>query len=126
MAEKQMSLVQAKQSLSALSQRAHRGKTRVVITHVGKPQSVLMGYQTYMGMKAAVELLQRPDVIANIHRGLMQAKDGERELWSRPAVEGATGKSAPVLVELSRSKNVKKPSGAVLKPVRLSALAVKK
>jgi hypothetical protein len=51
---------------------------RYIITLQGQPQSVLLGYEEYQGMKAVAELLNRPNDLASIKTGLNQLESGKR------------------------------------------------
>lgn len=77
MPEKTKSISEARQNLPSLSQTAQKRLDRYVITHKGQPQSVLLSYKDYLGMKAAAELSRRPDVVESIRTGLRQLDAGQ-------------------------------------------------
>jgi len=76
MPERTKSISEARQSLPGLSQTAQKRLDRYIITHQGQPQSVLIGYNEYLGMKAAVDLLHRPEDLKSIQTGLAQIEAG--------------------------------------------------
>lgn len=78
MPERLRSISQARQTLPRLSQAVGQRMDRYVITHQGQPQSVLLGYQDYQSMKAATELVQRPDLVEDIRAGLKELAKGKR------------------------------------------------
>jgi PHD/YefM family antitoxin component YafN of YafNO toxin-antitoxin module len=78
MAEQMKSITDARKNLPGLSQAAQRKMDRYVITHQGQPQSVLVGWSEYQGMKALQELMNQPEALASLRRGLSQAKAGKR------------------------------------------------
>lgn len=78
MAEKHMPVSEARQQLPGLCKQAGSRMTRYIITQHGQPQAVMLGYKDYLSMKAAVELLQRPELVADIETGLAQLRRGER------------------------------------------------
>jgi PHD/YefM family antitoxin component YafN of YafNO toxin-antitoxin module len=78
MAEHLTPISKARAALTRLSRAAQKRLDRYVITQQGQPQSVLLGYDEYRGMQAAVELLQRPQVIGNINAGLKELESGKR------------------------------------------------
>lgn len=68
----------ARQNLPTLSRDAKSKMNRYIITHQGKPQSVLLGYEEFQGMKAAAQLLHQPKVLEDIRAGLQDVKHGRR------------------------------------------------
>jgi antitoxin YefM len=78
MAEQLKSITDARKSLREISQTAQDGMHRYIITNQGQPQSVLLGYKEYQGLKATVELLNRPEELARLRTGLGQLSRGER------------------------------------------------
>jgi PHD/YefM family antitoxin component YafN of YafNO toxin-antitoxin module len=78
MPERVKSITEVSRSLTALSQSARTQMKRYVITDQGEPQSVLLGYKDYQGLKMAAELLHRPDVVESIKSGLDDLKNGNR------------------------------------------------
>lgn len=78
MAERLTPISKARAALTRLSRSAQKRLDRYVITQQGQPQSVLLGYEEYRGMQAAVELLQRPEVLADISVGLKDLENGKR------------------------------------------------
>jgi PHD/YefM family antitoxin component YafN of YafNO toxin-antitoxin module len=78
MAEQMKSITDARKDLPTLSQTAQRKMDRYVITHQGRPQSVLVGWNEYQGMKAKAELVNRPKAVASIRKGLAELKEGKR------------------------------------------------
>lgn len=78
MPEKLVPVSEARQKLPGLSTAAKTKMDRYLITQHGQPQSVLLGYHDYQSMKAAVDLLQRPQAIEDIGAGLSQLRAGER------------------------------------------------
>jgi len=81
MAEKVMSLLAAVKSLPDLSDSAEKAWDRYIITKTDRPQSVLISYQEYMGLKETIDLLQRPDAIAQIDKSLHDISAGKRIPW---------------------------------------------
>jgi PHD/YefM family antitoxin component YafN of YafNO toxin-antitoxin module len=77
MPERLTSTSKARARLRRLSETAQKHLDRYIITVRGEPQSVLIGYGEYQGMKAAVELLQRPDVVQDIRAGLGELNEGK-------------------------------------------------
>ena len=77
MPERLTSISKARAKLPRLSQAAQKRLDRYVITLQGQPQSVLIGYDEYQSMKAAVELMQRPDVVEDIKAGLKELEEGK-------------------------------------------------
>jgi prevent-host-death family protein len=78
MSEQLKSISEARQSLPKLSETAQKRMDRYVITHHGQPQSVLLGYEEYQGLKAMAELVHRPEVIHSIITGLDELRAGKR------------------------------------------------
>jgi PHD/YefM family antitoxin component YafN of YafNO toxin-antitoxin module len=78
MAEHIKSITEIRQNLPNFSQDAEQKMDRYVITNQGRPQSVLVGYLDYQKMRAATELVMKPDAMASIRRGLAQYRDGIR------------------------------------------------
>ena len=77
MPERLTPISKARAKLPRLSQSAQKRMDRHIITLQGQPQSVLIGYDEYQSMKAAVELMRRPDVIENIKTGLKELDEGK-------------------------------------------------
>jgi PHD/YefM family antitoxin component YafN of YafNO toxin-antitoxin module len=77
MPERLTSISKARAKLPRLSQNAQKRLDRYVITLQGQPQSVLVGFDEYQGMKAAVELMQRPEVVEDIKAGLKELDEGK-------------------------------------------------
>lgn len=100
MSEQLKAISQVRQTLPKLSQSAEKQMERYIVTQNGSPQSVLLGYSDYQGMKAAVELLQRPEVMEDIRAGEKQLDEGKRlspeEAWQRLS-EGSASKQAAKL-----------------------------
>jgi len=92
MAEKVTSLGVAVKNLPELSQLAESEWDRYVITNVGRPQSVLISYQEYQGMKETLELLQNPEAVTQINEGLRDLSKRKRVPWTRatPAFKTST------------------------------------
>ena len=88
MPEKMKSISEARQNLPSLSQTAQKRLDRYIITHKGQPQSVLLSYKDYLGMKAAAELSRQPEIVESIRTGLRQLDAGKgltrRETSSSP------------------------------------------
>ena len=63
--------------LVAFVGKAQKELKRFVITRRGKPQAVLIGYEDYMNMNAALEVARRSDVLRSIERSLEQIRQGE-------------------------------------------------
>jgi len=78
MAERYTPISKARAKLPRLSKTAQDRQDRHIITQKGQPQSVLLGYEDYKTMRAAVELLRRPDVIEDVGTGLKELKQGKR------------------------------------------------
>jgi PHD/YefM family antitoxin component YafN of YafNO toxin-antitoxin module len=78
MPEEMKSISDARQNLPSLSRAAQRKMDRYIITHQGQPQSVLLGYDEYRGLKTAAELLKRPELVEDIRTGLKQLESGKR------------------------------------------------
>jgi len=74
MAEQFRSITDARKELPTLAETVEGGGDRVVITNQGKPQAVLLGYDDFRGLLAAVEFLNRPDDLARLRRGLAETK----------------------------------------------------
>jgi len=77
MPERLTPISKARAKLPRLSQSAQKSMDRHIITLQGQPQSVLIGYDEYQSMKAAVELMQRPDVVEGIKKGLKELDEGK-------------------------------------------------
>ena len=77
MPERLTSISKARANLPRLSQSAQKRLDRYIITLQGQPQSVLIGYDEYRSMKAAVELMQRPDIVEDIKAGLKELDEGK-------------------------------------------------
>jgi len=77
MAEELTSISKARASLTRLSRAAKRRMHRYIITHEGLPQSVLVGFDEYLSMKAAVDLMQHPEIVADIQAGLHELDEGK-------------------------------------------------
>ena len=77
MPERLTSTSKARAKLRRLSQTAQKSLDRYTITVRGEPQSVLIGYDEYQSMKAAVELMQRPEVVEDIKAGLKELDEGK-------------------------------------------------
>jgi PHD/YefM family antitoxin component YafN of YafNO toxin-antitoxin module len=77
MPEKMKSISEARQNLPSLSQTAQKRLDRYIITHKGQPQSVLLSYKDYLGMKAAAELSRQPEIVESIRTGLRQLDAGK-------------------------------------------------
>jgi PHD/YefM family antitoxin component YafN of YafNO toxin-antitoxin module len=77
MPERLTSTSKARAKLRRLSQTAQKNLDRYIITVRGEPQSVLIGYDEYQSMKAAVELMQRPEVVEDIKAGLKELDEGK-------------------------------------------------
>jgi len=77
MPERLTSTSKARAKLRRLSQTAQKSLDRYIITVRGEPQSVLIGYDDFQSMKAAVELMQRPDVVEDIRAGLKELHEGK-------------------------------------------------
>src|ERR1035438_6916133 len=78
MPELPKSISEARQNLPSLCQTAEARLNRYIITVQGEPQSVLLGYKDYQGLKAAAELLNRPELAADVRRGLKEIENGQR------------------------------------------------
>jgi len=70
MAEQFKSITDARKELPSLAAAVESGSDRVVITNQGKPQAVLLGYDDFRGLLAAVEFMNRPDDLARLREGL--------------------------------------------------------
>ena len=77
---------EVRQKLPTLAKAAEQRMERVVITQQGRAQAVLLGYEDYLGLKTAVELLRRPGLAegmeaasAELERGEGVALDGLKE-----------------------------------------------
>lgn len=77
MPERLTSISKARARLPRLSRSAQKRLDRYVITLQGQPQSVLIGYNEYQSMKAAVDLMQRPAVVEDIKAGLKELAEGK-------------------------------------------------
>jgi PHD/YefM family antitoxin component YafN of YafNO toxin-antitoxin module len=77
MPERLTSTSKARARLRRLSLTAQKHLDRYIITVRGVPQSVLIGYDEYQSMKAAVELMQRPEVVGDIKAGLKELDEGK-------------------------------------------------
>lgn len=117
MAEQVLSLHTAAKNLNRLSQQAESERDRFVITAaIGKPQSVLLSYQEYMGMKETIALFQKPETLAQIDQSLHDIAIGNRIPWRQsndnaisaivtevPDTEFEDSRSSPVPVSGSHS-----------------------
>src|ERR1035441_3282675 len=74
MAEQFMSITEARKQFPTLSQAVQGDGDQYVITNLGKPQAVLLGYGEYKGLLAATELLNRPRDLAHLQEGLAQTE----------------------------------------------------
>lgn len=110
MAERLTPISKARAALTRLSRAAQKRLDRYVITQQGQPQSVLLGYEEYRGMQAAVELLQRPQVIANINAGLKDLENGKRltpdEMKKRVREKMREGEASRLATELADRSGV--------------------
>ena len=68
---------EVRQKLPALARAAQERMARVVITQQGRPQAVLLGYEDFLGMKTAVELLRRPGLAAGMEEASAELERGE-------------------------------------------------
>src|SRR5437016_6121017 len=112
MAEKMKSISEARQNLPTLSQTAQKQMDRFIITHQGQPQSVLIGYDEYRGMKAAGDLLHRPDVVESIKTGLKDLAEGRRlsgeEMKKRISDRSRSSDTSDLSTELAGKYNIDK------------------
>lgn len=110
MAERLTPISKARATLTRLSRAAQKRLDRYVITQQGQPQSVLLGYDEYRGMQAAVELLQRPQVIADINAGLRDLENGKRltsdEMKQRVRGKMREGEARKLATELADKSGV--------------------
>jgi prevent-host-death family protein len=74
MAEQFLSITEARKQLPTLSQAVQGDGDQFVITNLGKPQAVLLGYAEYKGLMAATELLNRPRDLEHLQEGLVQTE----------------------------------------------------
>jgi PHD/YefM family antitoxin component YafN of YafNO toxin-antitoxin module len=77
MAERRTSISNARAKLPDLSRSAQKRMERHIITLQGEPQSVLIGYHEYQSMSAAVQMLQRPEILQDIKTGLNELDEGK-------------------------------------------------
>ena len=68
---------EVRQKLPALARADQERMARVVITQQGRPQAVLLGYEDFLGMKTAVELLRRPGLAAGMEEASAELERGE-------------------------------------------------
>jgi prevent-host-death family protein len=78
MSEQLTPISKARAKLTRLSRSAQRRMERFIITHEGQPQSVLLGYEEYQSMKAAMEMLRHPEIVEDIRAGLEELAEGKR------------------------------------------------
>ena len=74
MAELHKSITDARKELPTLAQAVEDGSDRVYITNRGEPQAVLLGIEEFKGMRAAVELMNRPREFERLRAGLADRK----------------------------------------------------
>ncbi|MEP7363107.1 MAG: type II toxin-antitoxin system prevent-host-death family antitoxin [Acidobacteriota bacterium] len=77
MKESTKPISEVRQKLPALAKAADERMARVVITQQGRPQAVLLGYEDYLGMKTAVELLSRPGLVEGMETASAELERGE-------------------------------------------------
>jgi PHD/YefM family antitoxin component YafN of YafNO toxin-antitoxin module len=111
MPEQHTSISEARKNLPKLSQAAKTRMDRYIITHQGQPQSVLLGYKEYLGMKAALELLHRPEIMEDIEVGLKDFEGGGERLSPgevRKQLEASAGSSklSGLATELGRESGL--------------------
>lgn len=111
MPEQHTSISEARKNLPKLSQAAKTRMDRYIITHQGQPQSVLLGYKEYQGMKAALELLHRPEIMADIDAGLKDFESGgERmspeEVRKQLSAPASSSKLSGLANELGRESGI--------------------
>ena len=111
MPEQHTSISDARKNLPKLSQGAKVRMDRFIITHQGQPQSVLLGYKEYQGMKAAMELLHRPEIVEDIFAGLKDFESGEQRMSAdgvrkqlRASV--STSKFSTLVTEVGRESGI--------------------
>jgi prevent-host-death family protein len=96
MSEQFKSITDARKELPTLATTVEGGSDRVVITNQGKPQAVLLGYDDFKGLLAAVELMNHPRELAQLHEGLA---DTQRISFADLKKNLEAGKPAASLVE---------------------------
>jgi PHD/YefM family antitoxin component YafN of YafNO toxin-antitoxin module len=110
MPEHLKSISEARKNLPGLSQAAQKRMDRYVITHQGQPQSVLLGYEEYQGMKAATELLHRPEVVESIKTGLKELESNRRlspeEVRNRLRERAQASETSQLATELAGKSGV--------------------
>jgi len=74
MAEQFMSITEVRKQFPSLSQAVQGDGDQYVITNLGRPQAVLLGYGEYKGLMAARELLNRPRDLAHLQEGLAETE----------------------------------------------------
>jgi len=100
--DKTLSVTSARQQLLKLTKDVRRRMDRVVLTNKGEAEAVLMSVGEYNSLKAAAELVMRPDILKATEEGFAQIERGEgirlEEAFppaSKPSAQ--TNPPAPVL-----------------------------
>ncbi len=96
MAEQFRSITEARKDLPSLATTVEGGSDRVVITNQGKPQAVLLGYDDFKGLLAAVELMNRPGDLAQLKKGLADKERISFDELRRRVAAGRVEPSGPV------------------------------
>src|SRR5271166_794578 len=96
MAEQFKSITDARKELPTLAETVEAGRDRVIITNQGKPQAVLIGYEDFQGLQAAVELMNRPTELVRLRKGLADTHRMTYEQLRKTLVATSAEQIAPV------------------------------
>lgn len=78
MADKKITVKDARRELSKLTRRVLRRSERFVITNQGEPEAVLLGMTEYQSLKAAAELASiKSDALAFAETGFAEIANGQ-------------------------------------------------
>ncbi len=126
MPEQMKSISEARQNLPGLSQTAQKSMNRYIITHQGHPQSVLLGYDEYQGMKVAAQLLHRPEMVESIRTGLKELEAGNRlsadEVRNRLQDRARSSETSKLATELADKSGVDRETIATVMATFVSKL----
>src|ERR1017187_9079233 len=74
--DRTLSVTSARQQLLKLTKDVRRRMDRVVLTNKGEAEAVLMSVGEYNSLKAAAELVMRPDILRATEEGFAQIRAG--------------------------------------------------
>lgn len=81
--EGQMALKDVKNRLSEVVDRVEREHDRVVITKHGRPAAVVLSVEDLASLEESLEIMARPELIAQIRNSLTELKDEPAQVLSK-------------------------------------------